>query len=312
MNIIELQNIFRLIAVKRNTIAIIIFIFVLVSLIYSLLLPNRYISKASLLPSGSGGGPFGLISGLMPGLLDQMSSNEGLSSFLFMDILKSKTVLTSVVNEPFDSIGKSISGSTNLKSYLNIKKDDFIEPVFLKDSQFNYSLEKGILTISYESKYPYISYYVMSIWLKKLEWFLQNNMQTQAKTQYDYLVIRKDEAYKAVIGAEDSLKIFINTHRNYSQDPIINMEYERLDIILSSRVEVYKYIVQQMETARIDMIKSTPAMSVLDMPQIPQKKSSPKRARIVIVGFFMGIIFSIIFLGFDNRKYIYNKLVNQK
>ena len=48
---------------------------------------------------------------------------------------------------------------------------------------------------------------------------------------------------------------------------------------------------------KIELASESPVFQILDMPEIPEKKSGPLRARICIIAFAAGLFFSI-FLAF--------------
>lgn len=291
----EILALFR----KRvRTIIPIFSVFVAASVIYAILSPNKYTSHASLLPSGSGASPtLGLISGLIQGL--ETASGENISSFLFPDILNSRQVVLTVIDAPFDSTAYRITGKTSLRELYNWKNDEVAFEEFCGLSSVSYSIDRGITKLGFTSKIPYISYFVVKTWIEKLEWYLQHSMQTKARREYEYLIIRRDESLKLISEAEESLKIFVKAHRNYMADPISNMQYERLNTNLQVARQIYSLIVQQIENAKIDMVKTVPSINILDSPQIPKIPSGPKRTLILFAGIIIGSFAVGIWIFFD-------------
>ncbi|MCD6594134.1 hypothetical protein J7L68_00445 [bacterium] len=299
MNIIRIWKIVVLFWENRRIISPIILAFFLISLIYAIFTPNQYTSNATFLPSGTGGGPFGFITGWIPSMLENTTSDE-ISSFLFPEILKSRSVIIEVAHEPFDSILVEKTGKNNLQELNNWRNDNDIIDGFILNSNIFYSFERGIIQIKYTSKYPYLSYFVMKTWVDKLHRYLENNLETEARRNYEYLLKRQDDVKRSLDKAEDSLAIFIKTHRNYNNDPITNLEYQKLSVLVQTRRDLFTYIAQQLETERLNMTKSLPTVKLLDPPNIPQKKSAPKRSLIVIAGIFIGLIIAIIILLLKN------------
>ena len=295
MNTLRIWKILLIFWKNRRTVFPIILAFFLTSVIYAVLTPNKYTSTASFLPSGAGGGPFGFTTGWLPSVLENTTSNE-ISSFLFPEILKSRSVILKVAKEPFDSILVEKTGKKNLQEFKGWKRDNDIINGFTADSDVFYSFEKGIVKFKYTSKYPYLSYFIMKTWIDKLHWYLENKLETEARRNYEYLQGRQASAKKNLEEAEDSLATFIKTHRNYDSDPITNLEYKRLSVIVQTRRDIFTYISQQLESERLNMVKSLPTIKLLDPPDIPQIKSSPKRSLIVIFALFLSIIISIIVL----------------
>ena len=148
---------------------------------------------------------------------------------------------------------------------------------------------------------PFLSYWVLKTWLEKLESYLQYNMQTQAKKEHNYLLIRKKEILKLLNEAEDSIKSFIKANKNYSSDPIARIAYDRMNVILDTRRELYSMTIKQLETTKMDIVKSVPVVNILDKPQIPRKKSSPKRSIIMIIGTVFAFAVAYLWLFFEKR-----------
>ncbi len=270
-------------------------------LVYAILLPNKYTASASLLPSGPTSGPLGLIAGFLPSTLEQLATSSGISSLLFPEILKSRQVVLATVDAPFDSVLQRKTGASSMRSLFLWRSNDKAYKGFLGKAKVTYSIEKGIVTLSFTSKDPYLSYFAVKTWLEKLEWFLQHNMQTQARKEYEYLTVRLRECLNQLDAAQESLRVFVRTHKNYSTDPVANMEYERLRVILDARKDAYRYIVQQLESARLNMVKSVPSVNVLDPPEVPRTKTGPRRSFVLAAGVALGCILAAAYVTLAER-----------
>ena len=263
------------------------------SVFYALSLPSEYTSSASILPSGPSSNLLGLAYGLVPGWAERLTES-GISSVLFSDILRSREVVLAVAKEPFDSTLKERTGVGNLAEYYNWGNDDVIFKSFWSHGKVFYSFDKGITKFSFTSSDRYLSYFVANVWLDKLIWFIENHLETEAKRNYKYIEKRLKTVEKNLKEAEDSLSIFIRTHRNYNTDPVENMRYNRLLMSVESKRNIYEMLLQQLETARVEMVKSLPTVKVLDKPYLPHKKTGPKRSIIVSFGLVLGLIIGVL------------------
>ena len=268
---------------------------VLFFVIYALFLPTEYTSSATILPSGSSSGPLGMAYGLVPGLAERLTES-GISSVLFSDILRSRVVVLAVAKEPFDSTLRERTGVNNMAEYYGWSSDDEIVKGFWGGGRVSYSFDKGITKITFTSSDKYLSYFVVKTWLNKLTWFIEEHLETEARRNYEYMKQRLAAAEKSLREAEDSLKIFIKTHRNYNTDPVENIKYNDLLMLVESKRSIYQTLLQQVESARIDMVKSLPTVKILDEPYIPHQKSGPKRSLIVSIGFILGLIIGILWI----------------
>jgi capsule polysaccharide export protein KpsE/RkpR len=59
---------------------------------------------------------------------------------------------------------------------------------------------------------------------------------------------------------------------------------------------VFDLLSEEYETARIEEVKSIPTVSVIDVPQLPEKKSGPHRTLIVLIATFLSLVITAAFL----------------
>jgi uncharacterized protein involved in exopolysaccharide biosynthesis len=63
----------------------------------------------------------------------------------------------------------------------------------------------------------------------------------------------------------------------------------------------YNSLLQKYEEAKLKVQQETPVLKVLEPPVVPNKRSEPKRAIIVLIATFLGGIFGVIF-GLIRKK----------
>lgn len=66
---------------------------------------------------------------------------------------------------------------------------------------------------------------------------------------------------------------------------------------ISIQEKIYGQLKAQYELLKIEIASETPVFQILDMPEVPEKKSGPPRAKMCIIAFAAGLFFSI-FLAF--------------
>jgi tyrosine-protein kinase Etk/Wzc len=77
--------------------------------------------------------------------------------------------------------------------------------------------------------------------------------------------------------------------------PDLGMEYARLYRELLIQEKIREFLIPMYEQAKIQEAKDTPSLQIIDRPIIPDKKSSPKRAIIILLAGFACILFTIIY-----------------
>ncbi len=97
-------------------------------------------------------------------------------------------------------------------------------------------------------------------------------------------------------GNDKDLKSAASLFIPFKNVPDIGVKYLRLKRDYESQTKLLQFIYPMYEQAKIEEQRDTPAVLVLDKAIPPQKKSSPKRAIIVIVSFLLSFMFSIVFV----------------
>jgi uncharacterized protein involved in exopolysaccharide biosynthesis len=78
--------------------------------------------------------------------------------------------------------------------------------------------------------------------------------------------------------------------------PLLGAKYG--DYYRRAKIEetVYELLTEQYELAKVQEAKETPSVKVLDPARIPEKKSSPQRLQIILLGTFFGSAFAVIWV----------------
>ncbi|MFC1620021.1 Wzz/FepE/Etk N-terminal domain-containing protein [Candidatus Neomarinimicrobiota bacterium] len=88
--------------------------------------------------------------------------------------------------------------------------------------------------------------------------------------------------------AENSLRDFRERNRQIVDSPDLQLEEGRLFRQVEMKQQVYITLQQQLELSRIEEVKQTPVIHVLDKAEAPIQKEIPKRKMIVILSFMLG------------------------
>ena len=119
----------------------------------------------------------------------------------------------------------------------------------------------------------------------------QNSAQAAKEKLFisDRLVVVKSE----LEDLEDNLKNFKERNRGYEASAELFMKFSQKLREVEAKQQVYVTLQQQLELARINEVKQTPIINILDEAKPPVNKSRPSRAIIVLLSMFAGFIFSL-------------------
>jgi uncharacterized protein involved in exopolysaccharide biosynthesis len=110
---------------------------------------------------------------------------------------------------------------------------------------------------------------------------------------------RLAEARTELVDAENRLATFLERNRRYQDSPELTFEAARLQRQVDLQQQVYASLAQAYEKARIDEVRNTPVLSVVDSPDVlPGGRGLVRRA---LLGALLGA--ALAFLVVVVREY---------
>lgn len=103
--------------------------------------------------------------------------------------------------------------------------------------------------------------------LANLNEFNIDKRQTQAEQERVFIEGRLEVARAELEAAEKELAAFYEANRSYQNSPRLAFEAARLERRLQIRQEVYRVLAQAYEEARIQEVKNTPVVTIVDPPE---------------------------------------------
>ena len=150
------------------------------------------------------------------------------------------------------------------------------------------------LTLEVETRSAELSQAVVRRTLDLLDTFMMDMANSRGGNKARFAEARLEEATQALLQAEDALKTwFRQGHANYltSADPLTRLEGAHLEGVLTLRKQQIVTLSTLHEQALLEEKSDLPTITVLDDGNLPERKSSPHRGLIVLIGF------ALVFLG---------------
>ena len=91
---------------------------------------------------------------------------------------------------------------------------------------------------------------------------------------------------------ESELKDFKERNRGYEDSPELFMIFSQLFREVEAKKQVYLTLQQQLELARIEEVKQSPILHVLDYAVPPIRKSFPRRSVFIFTSLLIGLLIS--------------------
>jgi tyrosine-protein kinase Etk/Wzc len=293
-SLLDVIQIIRLLLRKKKLIFITTSIVSIAAVIASLLLPESFKSTSIILPEtdksklASLGGLSDLASlaGVGPGEISPIK--------LFPAILKSESVLKSVIYKKYQT--NRFKDSVNLIQFDEIKT---------KSAQLDYEtalislrenldvamdIKTSIITLTIETGDPRLSADIINSITGELDLFMRTKRSTNAMRQRQWIEARLGEVKQDLVISENRIKDFRENNRSVSTSPLLLLEQERLLRDVQINAALYMELKKQFELSKIEEIKNTPIVNIMDYATPAAKKNKPKRGVIVISAFFLSIL----------------------
>ncbi len=256
----------------------------------------------------------------LSGLASQIGLNLQLGqpdqNYVYEDIIKSRTIAEKILKKKFDTkrYGKEKTllqiityGDDDPKFSFDTLKYLGIEKFLLEMVNVSKDIQTGIHTISVNSIEPYLSYEIASSIIDELQNHQQEYNKTITSKTRHFIEDRISETKSELEKAEETLKNFRQQNRRIENSFLLQMEEERLTREVTVLTGVFTTLKQQLETTKIEEVRVSDYIVVVDPPFIPVLRSSPKRKKAVVVSFILSFGLSFILVLLKHRLVAINR-----
>ncbi|MDR0305111.1 MAG: hypothetical protein LBH98_10165 [Chitinispirillales bacterium] len=155
---------------------------------------------------------------------------------------------------------------------------------------------KGTIEIKTRFQNPSLAYSIHEYLIEYLKKYIESDYLNRGKEKREFVEERVADARMSLNRAESYLVGF--KEKNLAaQSPSVILEGERLQREVVLKASVYAELIKQLELAKIDEKKETPAFEVIKEADYPLYPSEPNRKLLILIGIFAGI-FAGIFIVF--------------
>lgn len=266
-----------------------------VVLLVSLLLPRTWTVTAGFAPQ-SAAASLGALANLasqfgvaIPGA-DQSESPD-----FYADLLTGRPILREVVGATYQlPDGEGRKPGTLMEYYgedgdtPEARRENAVDDL-LDEIVVNIGLKTGVVSFSVRSRDPEVATEIAQNALANLDAFDLRTRQTQAAAQRRFIGGRVADADSGLRQAEDRLQGFLQRNRDFSGSPQLSFERDRLQREVDLRHQVYTNLVQAYEQAKIDEVRNTPVLSIVEPPIVPAEPDSRYLALKLVLALVAGL-----------------------
>jgi uncharacterized protein involved in exopolysaccharide biosynthesis len=157
--------------------------------------------------------------------------------------------------------------------------------------------DTGIVRFSVTTSDPVLSRGMAALVLELVNDFDLTTRRSQASAERLFSGERLTQLTGELREAEDSLMNFSLENRLFGNSPPLQLEFERLQRTIARREALVTSLAQAHESARIEEVRNTPVITLIESPRVPAVRDPRRRVRTVAVGLITGTILGM-FLAF--------------
>ncbi len=276
----------------------------------SLFLTNYYSSGISLFPANNNTSSIGQLQSLALSAGVNLDQNE--QSYNITDVAKSRRIAEKVILNKWNNISNE---NKSLIDFWGLNKASLISRIFKQrpseESVFNSGLKKyfsllnvkedrrtGLINVNFEIESPYLAAEISNFIGSEIQSYVQKQNTAQAVKEKFFIRDRLGLVRAELELLEENLKEFKERNRGYEASPELYLIFSQKFREVEAKQQVYVTLQQQLELARINEVKQTPIINILDEAKAPVNKSRPNRFLITLLsalaGFLISSVISII------------------
>jgi len=241
------------------------------------------------------------LSGLAGQLGVTVGSEASQSPRFYADVVRSREIVERVVMARYEDPRPQASrrDSLTLLEILNVdgrnpaQRLDNAVKALRRHLSLRVDPQTNIVSLSVDGRYPTLMASVANRLVEYLNDFNANRRQSQARFRRQFVEQRLKDAGHEVGLAEEQLKVFYERNRSWQQSPQLTFEEGRLRRQVQIQQEVYLTLSREFETARIQEVNDTPAITVIEPAVVPQERSAPRRVSLAVLALIVGTILGV-------------------
>lgn len=268
--------------------------FALVAIVVTiaLVLPRKYTASVAFAPQSSSSS-FSRLSGVAAQLginVPPQQANE--SPDFYADLITSRHVLeelvgfTYQVGDDADMSRESLIQIYGIRGSDSVQRRDLAVRRLREEMQVAVNSKTGVVTVQFTAPDPHVASQVTRRTLDILNQYNVQRRQSQARAERRFVEARLEAARSELKAAEDGLQEWLQQNRNYRESPRLLFEYQRLQRTVNLNETVMNTLAQSFEQTRIEEVRDTPVLNIVDEPSVPSRPDS----RHILAKSFLAIV----------------------
>jgi uncharacterized protein involved in exopolysaccharide biosynthesis len=152
----------------------------------------------------------------------------------------------------------------------------------------------GVVVVQVRMPSPQIASRTSELLLAQMDEFNMKARSSNARAERVFTEQSARSAERALMSAEAAMREFFSRNRDYKNSPSLQFEYDRLSRELQLRQTVQSSLAQSLEQSRIDEVRDTPTITVVERPRPPVLPDSRGLLRWMLAGALTGALVGLL------------------
>lgn len=152
----------------------------------------------------------------------------------------------------------------------------------------------NIIEVSITTPWPDLSEQIGDHLLDRVNEFNLQTRQSQAAEEREFVEKRMELAREELRASENALERFLQNNRRFQNSPELVFEHDRLQRSVTMRQQLYTSLAQSYEQARVEEVRNTPVITVIESPMRPIAPNSRRLRLRFVLGAIFGTVFGIL------------------
>jgi uncharacterized protein involved in exopolysaccharide biosynthesis len=257
-------------------------------------LPRAFTSTASFIPQ-TRSVPSGLATLAAQFGMGTLGAESGRSPAFYADLLTNRTFLKNVVGAQYTFRTKDGVVRADLVTFLKADEDTPEERAEVaarrlqRRIQVSVSAKTNVVTLAVTARYPDLAQQIATRLIGQVDSFNLQSRQSQAKAERIFAEQRLRESRAELRAAEDRLQQFLQQNRQFRSSPELGFLHDRLSRDVTLKQEIFTTLTQAFEQARIEEVRDTPVVTLIEHPTMPARADPRPWGRWISLGLIAGL-----------------------
>lgn len=287
-----------------------------VAVLVSLLMPS-YKAEARFIPNGDESSASRLAGVAAQFGFTLPTSDEGESIDFYGQLLTSREILTAAIESVYRFETDTVTHDSLVGNFIELHgisgsspQEIMSKAVTKLSGQISVGKDaaSNVVTLDVTDKWPALTEQLNRRLLDLISDFNLKKRQSSAAAERIFVEGRLKEARAEMEAEEARLMAFLQDNRTYADAPRLKFEADRLQSRVDLRRQVYTTLAQSYEQSRIEEVRNTPVLTLLDRPEGSAQEDGSTLLRAIfglLVGGFLalGIILGREYLRYEREKH---------